>query len=99
MLKRSVVVPVRVPFVAIVLVVTSLAFRIAYPMTATSIIVGLVIFRLTPAYVTILVACHTYTVVAIHIAAFVGARDGGCWIDDPGSQEYDGSKKHGFESY
>lgn len=85
-------VPVWVPFVAIILVVASLSFRIAYPMTATSIIVGLVIFGLTPAYVTILVACHTYTVVAIHIAAFVGVRDGGCWIEDPGTQEKDDSK-------
>ena len=91
-------VPMRVPFVTIVLVVTPISIGVANPMTATSIIVGRMVFRLAPAYVTILVACHTNTMMAVHIAALISVRNGVCWIKDRTSQAYKDSEQHGFRS-
>ena len=93
---RSVVVPMRVPLVAIVLVVTPIPIGIAHPMPATSIIVSRMIFRLTPADVAILVACHTNTVATIHITAFISVRDRGCWIKDRRSRACNDSGQQDF---
>ena len=98
-LTYSVVIPMWVPFMAIVLVVTPIPIGVAHPVTATSIIMGRMIFRLTPAYVAVLVAGHTNAVVAIHIAAFIGMRDGVCWIKDRTSQACDNEEQRGFGSY
>ena len=76
----SLVVPMRVPLVAIVLIVTPIPVGVAHQMPATSIIVSRMVFRLTPANVAILVACHTNTVATIHITAFISVRDRGRWV-------------------
>ena len=98
-LTRSVVVPMRVPFVTIVLVVTPIPIGVAHPMPATSIIMGRMVFRLTPADVAISVACQTNAMMAIYIAAFISARDGGCGKKDCRSREYNDSNQHRFYSY
>ena len=81
-----VVVPMRVPFVTRVLVVTTISIGVAHPSPTTAVIVGLMVFRLTPAYVAILVACDANTVTAVQVAAFISVGDGSCWRKDCKSQ-------------
>ena len=92
-------IPMRVPFVTIVLVVTPIPIGVAHPMPATSIIMGRMVLRLMPADVASSVACQTNAMMAIYIAAFISARDGGCGKKDRRSREYNDSDQQGFYSY
>jgi hypothetical protein len=64
-------VPVGVPFVAVVLVVAAVTIAITDPPSLMAIDVSLRVFRLLPASVTVLIALDADTVIAVGITTLV----------------------------
>ena len=67
-----VVLPMRIPFPAGVLVMTPVPIGVANPTARMTINSLLAMFRLAPAFVAIMVACNTDTMVAVRVTALVG---------------------------
>jgi hypothetical protein len=67
-----VVLPVVVPLPVRVLIMTAVPIGIADPTTRTAINRVLAVFRLTPAFVPVVVAADPHAVIAVRVATLVG---------------------------
>ena len=73
-----VVLPMRIPFLAGVLVMTAVPIGVANPAPRMAVNTVLTIFRLGPTFVAIVVTSNTDTMIAVGVAALVSMTKGQC---------------------